>query len=99
MTNVITTNEMGELTITLPSALLTKLNETIPTRQRNLFVQKAIEELLAIEEQTQALAETAGAWSGAAYADLDSPTAVEEWLKSFRAGWHTEGLAHESVAA
>ena len=99
MTNVTITSEMGELTITLPAALLTKLNESIPMHQRNLFVQKAIEELLAIEEQTQALAETAGAWANAAYADLDSPTAVEEWLKSFRAGWHIEGLAHESVTA
>ena len=89
MKNVTTTSEMGELNITLPAALLAKLNETIPTRQRNLFVQKAIEELLAIEEQTQTLAETAGVWSNAAYADLDSPTAVEEWLKSFRAGWLT----------
>ncbi len=91
MTNVTITGEMGELTITLPAALLTKLNEYIPTRQRNLFVQKAIEELLALEEQTAALAETAGAWSGAAYADLDSPTAVEGWLKSFRAGWQSRG--------
>jgi Arc/MetJ-type ribon-helix-helix transcriptional regulator len=88
------------ITVKLSSTLLAKLDEHIPTRQRSHFIQGAIEELLAIEEQTQALAETAGAWAGEPYADLDSPEAVEGWIREFRSSWHTEsGIANEPVAA
>ena len=88
------------ITVTLSSILLAKLDEHVPTRQRSHFIQRAIEELLAIEEQTQALAETAGVWAGEPYADLDSPEAVEGWIRELRSNWHTEGdIANEPVAA
>lgn len=95
-----TTNPLGEITIILPLALVSKLNEVVPVQQHNQFVQRAIEELLAIEEQSQALAETAGAWAGEAYADLDSPEAVEQWLGALRNRQHPESdKAHEPVTA
>lgn len=95
-----TTNTLGEITITLPLALVSKLNEVVPMQQHDQFVQRAIEELLAIEEQTQALAETAGAWTDDAYGDLDSPAAVEQWLGTLRNRQPTESDAvHEPVTA
>jgi hypothetical protein len=77
-------NETGEITIRVPVTLVTRLNEVVPARQHNQFVQRAIEELLALEEQTQALAESAGAWAGDGYADLDSPEAVAQWRRTLR---------------
>ncbi|MCB0061301.1 MAG: hypothetical protein KDE19_04280 [Caldilineaceae bacterium] len=92
-------SDAGEITVTLPVSLLRKLNESVPTPHQNLFIQRAIEELLAIEEQSQALAESAGAWSGEAYADLDSPEAVESWLQTLRSSWRTEDIADEPIVA
>lgn len=92
MTTYPMTTDVGEITITLPVTLLAKVEEHVPTHQRSAFIQKAIEELLAIEEQTQALAETAGAWAGEAYADLDSTEAVESWISELRGSWHTESI-------
>lgn len=95
-----TTSTLGEITITLPLALVSKLNEVVPMQQHDQFVQRAIEELLAIEEQAQALAETAGAWAGEAYGDLDSPEAVEQWLDELRHRQPTESdTVHEPVTA
>lgn len=38
-----TTNPLGEITIILPLALVSKLNEVVPVQQHNQFVQRAIE--------------------------------------------------------
>ncbi len=55
--------EQQKVTVTLPKELLERLNKAVPGRKRSLFVVAAIEEQLALTEQSSALAETAGSWS------------------------------------
>ena len=55
--------EHQKVTVTLPKELLERLNEAVPGRKRSLFITVAIEEQLALIEQSSALEETVGAWS------------------------------------
>ena len=58
-------NGMQKITVSLPKALIQRLRKQVPTRQRDEFVAKALEESLALAEQVAALDETAGAWKDA----------------------------------
>jgi Arc/MetJ-type ribon-helix-helix transcriptional regulator len=79
--------QLRKITVSLPTHLLDRLNEMIPSRQRSHFIIQAIEERLAIEEQLAALDETAGAWSDENHPDLDSPEAIERWVRELRKTW------------
>lgn len=79
--------ESQKLTITLPKAVLTRLNELVPARQRSRFISEALEERLALEEQTLALDEAAGAWSDENHPDMLDDAAIDRWLAEVRSSW------------
>ncbi|MBX3016156.1 MAG: hypothetical protein KF832_31835 [Caldilineaceae bacterium] len=79
--------EAQKITVTIPITLLNRLNERIPKRQRSEFIVEAIEEYLALEEQSAAIEETAGAWTDEHHPDLHSGEAIDRWLTEFRKGW------------
>jgi predicted transcriptional regulator len=76
-----------KITISLPVDLVSRLNALVASRRRSQFIAQAIEERLAIEEQTAALEESAGAWSAENHPDLDRPEAVDRWVRELRASW------------
>ena len=71
----------------LPEALLSRLREYVPARQRSRFILEAIEERLALEEQITALAETAGAWSDQNHPEMRTDEDVDHWLDNLRQLW------------
>ena len=81
-----------KITLTLPRALLTRLREHVPPRQRSRFIVEALEERLALEEQVKALEEAAGAWSDKNHPDLLTGADIDRWLAELR------GRADESGA-
>lgn len=76
-----------KVTVTLPKELLIRLNETIPSRQRSLFISQAIEEQLALIEQVSAIEESAGAWSLENHPDMRDGEDIDKWLKELRQSW------------
>ena len=54
--------EYQKVTVTLLKELLERLNETVPSRKRSVFISEAIAEHLDLIEQIAALEETAGSW-------------------------------------
>ena len=59
MTVKIPNLDTQKVTITLPKAVVTRLNQLVPTRKRSRLVAEALEERLALEGQLLALDETA----------------------------------------
>ncbi len=84
--NSIPTN-LQKITVMLPEALLSRLREYVPARQRSRFILEAIEERLALEEQITALAETAGAWSDQNHPEMRTDEDVDHWLDNLRQLW------------
>jgi hypothetical protein len=70
-----------KITVTLPTALLTRLREHVPARQRSRFI------LEALEEQIVALAETAGAWSEQNHPEMRTDEDLDRWLGELRRSW------------
>lgn len=79
-----------KITVTIPSALLNRLNESIPKRQRSEFIVEAIEERLALEEQYVAIEEAAGAWTDEHHPEMRSEEDIDNWLIEFRKGWSSQ---------
>ena len=79
--------EHQKVTVTLPKALLERLNEAVPGRQRSLFITAAIEEQLALIEQSAALEETVGSWSLENHPTLQDDDGIDTWLKDARQSW------------
>ncbi|MEZ4629768.1 MAG: hypothetical protein R2880_03465 [Deinococcales bacterium] len=50
--------DQQKVTVTLPKSLLQRLNKTIPSRKRSLFITTAIEKHLARMEQIKTLEES-----------------------------------------
>ena len=84
--NSIPTN-LQKITVMLPEALLSRLREHVPARQRSRFILEAIEERLALEEQITALAETAGAWSDQNHPEMRTDEDIDHWLDDLRQSW------------
>lgn len=84
--NSIPTN-LQKITVMLPEALLSRLREHVPARQRSRFILEAIEERLALEEQITALAETAGAWSDQNHPEMRTDEDIDHWLDNLRQSW------------
>ena len=84
--NSIPTN-LRKITVMLPEALLSRLREHVPARQRSRFILEAIEERLALEEQIAALAETAGAWSDQNHPEMRTDEDIDHWLDDLRESW------------
>lgn len=82
-----TQSEFQKVTITLPAAVLTRLNALIPARQRSRFIAQVLEEQLVMAEQQLALEETAGAWVDENHPDMESGAAIDQWLAMLRQSW------------
>ena len=80
-------NGLQKITVSLPKALLGRLNEHVPARRRSQFITEAIEERLALEEQNTALRESAGAWSDENHPDMASEADIDHWLDDLRKTW------------
>ena len=76
-----------KVTVTLSEELLERLNKTVPSRKRSLFISEAIEEQLDLIEQASALEETAGAWSLDNHPTMEDDAGIDKWLKESRQGW------------
>lgn len=87
MTTKVVKPNHRKVTVSLPVELIDRLDELIPTRQRSRFIADAIEERVAVTEQLAVLEETAGAWSDKNHPDLDSPEAIERWVRDLRKSW------------
>lgn len=76
--------DQRKVTVTLPLTLLARLDKQIPSRQRSDFIARAIEEQLALLEQTAAIEESAGAWRDETYADMMTDEDINRWLADVR---------------
>ena len=72
------------MTVTFPRALLQRLGEYVPPRQRSAFIVEAVEEKLALQEQLAAIEEAAGCWSDEDHPDLQSDEDIDRWLSELR---------------
>jgi hypothetical protein len=87
MANISIQSDSQKITVTLPRALLTRLREHVPARQRSRFILEALEERLALEEQVAALEETAGAWSDQNHPEMRTDEDIDRWLADLRSSW------------
>ena len=87
MVNTPIQTDSQKITVTLPKALLTRLREHVPARQRSRFILEALEERLALEEQIVALEETAGAWSEQNHPEMRTDEDIDRWLGKLRRSW------------
>jgi metal-responsive CopG/Arc/MetJ family transcriptional regulator len=79
--------EQQKVTVTLPKGLIDRLNETVPSRKRSLFITEAIAEHLDLIEQVSALEESVGAWSLENHPELKDGKSIDKWLKESRQNW------------
>lgn len=79
-------NDSLKITVTLPRTLVQRLRKQISARKRNQFVANALEESLAVAEQTAVLEEIAGTWKDADYPALKTPEDIDRWLVGLRGG-------------
>ncbi len=82
--------DVRKVTVTLPKALLARLEERVPARQRSRFIAEAIAERLALAEQQAAIEETAGAWRDENHPDMQTGEDIDRWLTELRQGWEIE---------
>jgi hypothetical protein len=87
MANTPLQKDSQKITVMLPRALLTRLREHVPARQRSRFILEALEERLALEEQVVALEETAGAWSDHNHPEMRTDEDIDRWLADLRSSW------------
>jgi len=76
-----------KITVTIPVALLNRLDDRISKRQRSNFIAEAIAERLALEEQVAALEETAGLWADKDHPELADGEAIDRWVSTMRQNW------------
>ena len=87
MANSSIRTDSEKVTVTLPKALLARLREHVPARQRSRFIVEALEDRLALEEQTAALEETAGAWTEQSHPEMATDEGIDRWLGDLRRTW------------
>jgi hypothetical protein len=87
MATTLTKETTQKITISLPQDLLERFKARIPARQRSVFIAKILEEYLALEEQMNALAETAGCWRDEHHPDMATGADIDNWLKDLRGSW------------
>lgn len=80
--------ETKKITVALPTSLLIRLSDRVPSRQRSSFIAQAVEERLDIVEQLTALEETAGAWPDERYPEMSSDEDIDRWLSDLRQSWN-----------
>jgi len=79
-----------KITISLPRTLAERFRACVPPRQRSTFIAEILEERLAIEEQLQALDESAGCWSDEQHPDMITDEDIDAWLARLRGGWRRQ---------
>ncbi len=82
--------DVRKVTVTLPKALLARLEERVPARQRSRFIAEAIAERLALAEQQAAIEESAGVWRDENHPDMQTGEDIDRWLAELRQGWEIE---------
>jgi len=92
-------SEVQKVTVSLPKSLLERLRERVPGRQRSSFIAAALEERLALEDQLEAIKESAGSWSGEDYPGLVSDEDIDRWLAELRSPWQTRIKGVEDTAS
>ncbi len=80
-------SETQKMTIIFPKALLQRLRGCVPPRQISAFVVDAVEEKLALQEQSAAIEEAAGCWSDADHPELQTDEDIDRWLVELRQSW------------
>ena len=92
MTIKTASNETLKVTITLPKAVLQRMDDLIPARQRSRFIAEALADRLALAEQLLALEESAGAWADESHREMADDEAIDRWLVDLRASWAMAGV-------
>lgn len=82
-------SDTQKTTVSLPKPLLERLKERVPARQRSSFIAAALEERLTLEDQLEAIEESAGSWSGEDHPELMSNEDIDSWLAELRGSWNT----------
>jgi hypothetical protein len=83
-----TSSETQKMTVSLPKTLLERLKERVPPRRRSAFIAEAVEERLALEDQLQAIEESAGCWTDEDHPELMSDEDIDSWIDLLRGSWH-----------
>lgn len=83
-----TSSDTQKVTVSLPASLLERLKERVPSRQRSSFIADAVEERLALEDQWDAIEESAGSWKDQDHPELMSDVEIDAWLAELRRSWH-----------
>lgn len=80
-------SEIQRVTISLPRSLLERLKERVPAGQRSSFIAEAVEESLALEEQLDAIEESAGCWKDEDHPELMTDGEIDAWLGELPRSW------------
>ena len=80
-------SEIQKVTVSLPRSLLERLKERVPPGQRSSFMAEAVEERLALEEQLDAIEESAGCWKDEDHPELMTDEEIDAWLAELRRSW------------
>lgn len=75
-----------KITISLSKELAQQFKSLVPSRQRSAFIAKLLEEQLALQQQVNALNESAGIWQDKNHPEL-AADGVDTWLKNQRKKW------------
>ena len=76
----------------MPKAVLQRMDDLIPVRQRSRFIAEALAERLVLAEQLLALEESAGAWANESHREMADDEAIDRWLVDLRASWAMAGV-------
>ena len=60
---------------------------TVPASDQDAFIIEALEEKLALQEQLDALEETAGLWHDEDHPALQTDEDIDRWLGELRQSW------------
>ena len=83
-------NMTEKLTISLPRSLAERFKASVPPRRRSTFIATMLEEHLAMEEQAQALDESAGCWSDELHPEMATSEDIDAWLATLRGRWQRQ---------
>jgi len=75
-----------KITISLSKKLAKQFKALVPPRQRSAFIAQLLEQQLALQQQLDALDESAGVWRDENHPDL-ATGGVDAWLESQRKNW------------
>lgn len=82
-------SDTQKMTVSLPKPLMERLKERLPARQRSSFIAEALEERLALEDQLEAIEESAGCWESEDHPELMTDDDIDSWLAELRGSWST----------